>query len=586
MSKQPNVIIVTGGVCSSLGKGIATASIGAILKSCNKQIFVQKLDPYLNVDPGTMNPSQHGEVFVTDDGAETDLDLGHYERFIDEPMNKLSTMTTGKIYSEVIAKERKGDFLGGTIQVIPHITDAIKHGIMNAATTSKCDIMMVEVGGTVGDIEAEPYLEAIRQLRTDIGNNRFCHIHLTLLPYLRGSQELKTKPTQLSVRELRRIGLHPDMILARADEEIPSSLLDKISKFCGVPRESVIPAPTLSSIYDVPLNLYNSNVATIIGNQFGLSLTPNMQKWIDGTKRHQTASSMHNIAIVGKYMELEDSYISIVEAVKAAAIHEGKKVHITWVDSECLDINNDNWSKQSYINALHSLQECKGIIIAGGFGSRGVEGKILAAKYARMNNIPFLGICLGCQVLAIEYARHVLKDPEITSEELNPSNPDKHIIHFLPDQNNNKDKGGTLRLGKYECVLYEGSKARELYGADRIWERHRHRYEFNNEYRHALIENGMNIAGEYVAGDTKLVEILELEDHPFMIGVQFHPEFKSRPHRPHPLFVGFVKAGVSISAHDAIAPRNEGESVENMSISPQKHNMMSIMQDMSYFPHV
>ena len=279
-------------------------------------------------------------------------------------------------------------------------------------------------------------------------------------------------------------------------------------------------------------------------------------------------------------MELEDSYISIVEAVKAAAIHEGKKVHIIWVDSECLDINSDNWSKQSYINALHRLQECQGIIIAGGFGSRGVEGKIVAAKYARMNSIPFLGICLGCQVLAIEYARHVLKDPEITSEELDPSNPDKHIIHFLPDQDNNKDKGGTLRLGKYECVLYEGSKAREIYGSDRIWERHRHRYEFNNAYRHALIENGMNIAGEYVAGDTKLVEILELEGHPFMIGVQFHPEFKSRPHRPHPLFVGFIKAGLSISAD------GEYNSAEPMSISPQKHNMMSIMQDMSYFPHV
>lgn len=587
MSKQPKVIVVTGGVCSSLGKGIATASIGAILKSCNLQIFVQKLDPYLNVDPGTMNPCQHGEVFVTDDGAETDLDLGHYERFIDEPMNKLSTMTTGKIYSEVIAKERKGEFLGRTIQVIPHITDAIKHGIMNAATESNCDILMVEVGGTVGDIEGEPFLEAIRQLRTDIGSRRFCHIHLTLLPYLRGSQELKTKPTQLSVRELRRIGLHPDMILARADESIPPSLLDKISKFCGVPRESVIPAPTLSSIYDVPLNLYNSNVATIIGKQFELSLTPNMQKWIEGTKRHETAMTTHYIAIVGKYMELEDSYISIVEAVKAAAIHEGKKIHITWIDSECLDINSENWTKTSFWESMHKLKRCQGIIIAGGFGSRGVEGKILATKYARLNNIPFLGICLGCQVLAIEYARYVLKDIDITSEELDNSDPDKHIIHFLPDQDSNKDKGGTLRLGKYECVLKEDTKTHNLYGTDRIWERHRHRYEFNNAYRDILIENGMNIAGEYITGDTKLVEILELEGHPFMIGVQFHPEFKSRPHRPHPLFSGFIKAGNDISIYGTIPPRIELDPVNNeLSTSPQKHNMMSIIQDMSHFPQV
>ena len=538
----PKIIIVTGGVCSSLGKGIATASIGAILKSCGLRVFVQKLDPYLNVDPGTMNPSQHGEVFVTDDGAETDLDLGHYERFIDEPMSKLSTMTTGKIYSETIAKERKGDFLGGTIQIIPHITDAIKFTIMNAAKKSECDIMMVEVGGTVGDIEGEPFLEAVRQLKTDIGGNRLYHIHLTLLPYLEGPQELKTKPTQLSVRELRRIGLQPDMILARADQSIPITLLDKISKFCGVPRASVIPAETLSSIYDVPIYLNKYNIADIIGAQLDLTLSPKMDKWIEGAERHRSAIETISIAIVGKYMELEDSYISIVEAVKSAAIHQGKKVHIRMVDSEKLDVESDTWNKNDFWESIAVLRYCQGIIIAGGFGSRGVEGKIVVTKYARKNNIPFLGICLGCQVLAIEYARHVLNDNDITSEEITSSNPNKNIIHFLPNQDETKNKGGTMRLGKYECILKEGTKTHNLYGSTKIWERHRHRYEFNNKYRQTMTDNGMTIAGECITGIESLVEILELDIHPFMIGVQFHPEFKSRPHCPHPLFTGLITA--------------------------------------------
>lgn len=535
-SDTTRFIIVTGGVCSSLGKGIAAASIGAIMKACGFKIFVQKLDPYLNVDPGTMSPFQHGEVFVTDDGAETDLDLGHYERFIDEPMSKLSTVTTGKIYTEVLARERRGDFLGGTIQVVPHITDAIKNSIHNAAEKSGADILMVEIGGTVGDIEGEPFLEAIRQLRAEVGSHRLLHVHLTLLPYLKGSKELKTKPTQLSVRELRRIGLHPDMILARADYKIPDDLLEKISRFCDVPREAVIPAPTLHSIYDVPLSYQQHDVARIVGRKLQLGeCVPDMKEWEDGKNRHEAVNKEVKIALVGKYTNLEDAYLSVIESIKSAAVFNGAKADIDWVDSEKLDKGDeDAWAQ---------IKGAQGIIVPGGFGKRGIEGKIKAAHYARTNNVPYLGLCLGSQILAIEFARQALGDNELTSQEFDEDeelSPSKYVVHFLPGQHKGKEKGGTLRLGAYDCRLLPGTKAREVYGKDVISERHRHRYEFNNDFKKKLEEKGLIFSG--VNDETGLMEIVEVKDHPYMIGSQFHPEFLSRPHRPHPLFAGFMKA--------------------------------------------
>ena len=529
-------IIVTGGVCSSLGKGIAAASIGAILKACGLKVFVQKLDPYLNVDPGTMSPFQHGEVFVTDDGAETDLDLGHYERFIDEPMSKLSTVTTGRIYTDVLARERKGDFLGGTIQVVPHITDAIKHTILRAAEKSGADVMMVEIGGTVGDIEGEPFLEAIRQMRSELGAARLCHVHLTLLPYLKGSKELKTKPTQLSVRELRRIGLQPDMILARADYKIPGELLDKISTFCGVPRAAVFPAQTLHSIYDVPLALQQYDIARILGQILDLGdLQPNMIEWEQGQKRHEAASKLVRIALVGKYTHLEDAYLSVIEAIKAASVFVGAKAEILWVDSEKLEKKDkETWD---------ILRSADGILVPGGVGIRGIEGKIAAAHYARTKDVPYLGLCLGAQIMTIEFARETLKDPLLTSEEFDEEeklSPDKYVVHFLPGQHKGKEKGGTLRLGSYTCKLVPGTKAAKAYGEEEINERHRHRYEFNNDFKKALEKGGLIFSGIWPA--TGLAEIVEVKKHPFMVGSQFHPEFKSRPHRPHPLFLEFMKA--------------------------------------------
>ncbi|MDD3896300.1 MAG: CTP synthase [Candidatus Peribacteraceae bacterium] len=528
-------IIVTGGVCSSLGKGIATSSIGAIMKACGFKVFVQKLDPYLNVDPGTMSPFQHGEVYVTNDGAETDLDLGHYERFIDEPMSKWSTVTTGKIYTDVLAKERRGDFLGGTIQVVPHITNAIKEAIREAAAQSGADIMMVEIGGTVGDIEGEPFLEAIRQMKSE---DQVFHVHLTLLPYLKGSKELKTKPTQLSVRELRRIGLHPDMILARADYKIPKELLDKVSRFCDVPREAVIPALTVNSIYDVPLNYQKHDLAQIIGKKLDLGpLNPDMSKWEEGRERYEKAEKTVPIALVGKYTGLDDAYLSVIEAIKSAAVHHGRKAEIVWVESEKLE--------QKDPEAWQELKRCKGMVVPGGFGIRGIEGKIAAAKYARTQKIPYLGLCLGAQILTIEFARAMLKDRELTSEEFDEEGkipPSKYVVHFLPGQHKGRAKGGTLRLGAYKCKLKEGTKAYEAYEVDEIEERHRHRYEFNNSLRKKLEDKGLVFSGEWP--ETQLMEIVEIRNHPFMLGSQFHPEFKSRPHRPHPLFRTFMGAVV------------------------------------------
>ena len=553
--ESPRFIIVTGGVCSSLGKGIATASIGAIMKAAGYKVFVQKLDPYLNVDPGTMSPFQHGEVFVTDDGAETDLDLGHYERFIDEPMSKLSTVTTGRIYTEVLAKERKGDFLGGTIQVVPHITDAIKNYMITAAEKSGADVMMVEIGGTVGDIEGEPFLEAVRQMKADLGPQHVFHVHLTLLPYLKAAKELKTKPTQLSVRELRRIGLQPDIILTRADYKIPKSLLDKISRFCDVPREAVIPAQTVHSIYDVPLNFQKYDIARIIGEKLGFgSLKPDMREWVEGSERHEKVGKPIPIALVGKYTYLEDAYLSVLEAIKSAAVHQGRKAEIIWIDSEKLEHPSTRSTrsgqgkkevKAEYDEEWQRLKGCKGIVVPGGFGIRGIEGKIAAAHYARINKVPYLGLCLGSQILAIEFARAKLKDPKITSEEFDEEGKiprSKYLVHFLPGQHKGRSKGGTLRLGAYDCKLKPGTKAHAAYDMDEISERHRHRYEFNNSFRKKLEEKGLIFSGEWP--ESKLMEIVEIKGHPFMLGSQFHPEFKSRPHRPHPLFAAFLAAAL------------------------------------------
>ena len=536
--KEPRFIIITGGVCSSLGKGIAASSIGAILKACGFKVFVQKLDPYLNVDPGTMSPFQHGEVFVTDDGAETDLDLGHYERFIDEPMSKLSTVTTGQIYLDVLTRERKGDFLGGTIQVVPHITNAIKQRVVEAAESSGADILMVEIGGTVGDIEGEPFLESVRQLKAELGPERIFHVHLTLLPYLKGSKELKTKPTQHSVGELRRHGLQPDLILARADYKIAPELLKKISRFCDVREEAVIPALTVSSIYDVPLNYQKYDIARIIGEKLKLGkLTPDMSEWEKGSKRHEAATKTVPIALVGKYTHLEDAYLSVIESIKTSAVHCGYKAEIVWIDSEKLEQKDEEtWTM---------LKSCKGMVVPGGFGIRGVEGMIAAAHYARTNKVPYLGLCLGAQILSIEFARAMLKDSELTSEEFDEENnlpKSKYVVHFLPGQHIGRAKGGTLRLGAYECTLKEGTKAYQAYGAAKISERHRHRYEFNNALRKKLEEKGLVVSGEWP--EANIMEIVEVKGHPFMLGSQFHPEFKSRPHRPHPLFAAFMKAVV------------------------------------------
>jgi CTP synthase len=538
-SNTTRFIIVTGGVCSSLGKGIAVSSIGAIMKASGFKVFVQKLDPYLNVDPGTMSPFQHGEVFVTDDGAETDLDLGHYERFIDEPMSRLSTVTTGQIYQSVLGKERQGTYLGKTIQVVPHITDAIKQRMQEAADKSGAEIMLVEIGGTVGDIEGEPFLEAVRQMRSEMGSSRVFHVHLTLLPYLAASKELKTKPTQLSVRELRRIGLQPDMILARADAKIPNDLLDKISHFCGIERRAVIPAPTVQSIYDVPTNFQKYEMAQIIAEKLDLGdVRHNMKEWEQGMVRHEAAQKHEvKIAIVGKYTHLDDAYLSVIESIKSAAVFETRRANIVWIDSEKLEKDDaDTWK---------ALNSCAGIVVPGGFGTRGIEGKIAAAKYARTEKIPYLGLCLGAQIMTIEFARAMLKDSELTSEEFDEKEKlsrSKYVVHFMPGQHKDRSKGGTMRLGAYPCKIKKGTKAYEAYGSSDISERHRHRYEFNNAFREKLEEKGLIVSGEWTEG--KLMEIVELKDHPFMLGSQFHPEFKSRPHRPHPLFAAWMKAVV------------------------------------------
>ncbi len=523
-------IFCTGGVVSSLGKGVAAASIGRILKSRGVSVMVQKLDPYLNVDPGTMSPYEHGEVFVLDDGAETDLDLGAYERFIDENLSRASNLTTGQVYSDVIARERRGDYLGKTIQVIPHVTNMIKAGINKAAKESQADVVIVEVGGTVGDIESLPFLEAIRQMHKDAGKGNTFYIHVTLLPHIGATGELKTKPTQHSVRELRGIGIQPDAIFCRSDHPISDEIRDKISLFCDVDKEAVVALTTVDSIYEVPLMLEEANIGDYLIEALGLPPNPpQLDEWRTLVAEIKQVKPKINVAIVGKYVELKDAYMSVYEALHHAAVHKGRDVEIIWISSEDLERGR----------SLDKLAQAEGIVVPGGFGYRGIEGKVQAAKYARENKIPYLGLCLGMQVMVVELARHYFQSDEPNSTEFDPKTP-YPVIDLMLDQRDLTDMGGTMRLGTYPCRLIAGSKAAQVYRQTEINERHRHRWEFNNAYREQLYEAGLRYSG--LSPDGRLVEIAELSDHPYMIGSQFHPEFKSRPTRPHPLFVGFVQA--------------------------------------------
>jgi CTP synthase len=523
-------IFVTGGVVSSVGKGISVASIGRILKSRDISVSVQKLDPYLNVDPGTMSPYQHGEVFVTQDGAETDLDLGHYERFIDVDLTSASNVTSGQIYSAVIAGERRGDYLGGTIQVIPHVTNEIKRRIREVADLSHAEVVIVEVGGTVGDIEGLPFLEAIRQMRNEEGRDNVLYVHVTFLPHIATTNELKTKPTQHSVNELRRIGIQPDIILCRSDYEITQSLKDKISLFCDVAKEAVIPLVTAETIYEVPLMLEDAGLSDLIIQRLGLEAkVVDLQEWRAMAANLKTPKEPVSIALVGKYVELRDAYYSVREALCHAGLHHDRQINLLWVHSEDLQCDSN-------INLLKSAQ---GIIVPGGFGIRGIEGMISAANYARQNNIPYLGLCLGLHVMVIEFGRYALGYNQANSTEFDPQSP-YPVIDLLPDQHKVSDMGGTMRLGTYPCHLVPGTKAAEAYGADIVYERHRHRFEFNNQFRDAMEQKGLIASG--LSPDNRLVEIVEVKDHPWMVACQFHPEFKSRPNNPHPLFASFIGA--------------------------------------------
>jgi CTP synthase len=527
-------VFVTGGVTSSLGKGITAASIGRLLKARGLRVSILKLDPYINVDPGTMSPYQHGEVFVTDDGAETDLDLGHYERFIDENLTQLSNVTTGRIYQAVIAKERRGDYLGGTVQVIPHITNEIKERMQRVARDGNPAVVIVEVGGTVGDIESLPFLEAIRQMRKDVGRANVLYVHVTLLPELAATGELKTKPTQHSVKELRGIGIQPDVIVLRSDHEVPTEIREKIALFTDVDVDAVIPAPTAETIYEVPLQFEDYGLGRLIVRELGLGdpeAEPDLTGWRALVARIKRDKPELEIALVGKYIELPDAYLSVTEALKHAGWANDVDVKIRWVDSEALTKEN-----------LHaSLEGAAGVVVPGGFGHRGIEGKVLAAHFARDHSVPYLGLCLGLQCAVIEFAREVVGSKDVNSTEFDmfTTNP---VIDFMPDQRELEDKGGTMRLGLYPARLTPGSKAAAAYGQEVIYERHRHRFEVNNQYRQTLEDAGMILSGQ--SPDGRLVEIVELRDHPWFVASQFHPEFKSRPERPHPLFDKFVEAAL------------------------------------------
>ncbi len=531
--KNVKYIFVTGGVVSGLGKGITAASLGRLLKSKGYKVISQKLDPYINVDPGTMSPYQHGEVFVTEDGAETDLDLGHYERFIDENLNKFSNLTTGKVYWSVLNKERHGDYLGETIQVIPHITNEIKNFIYSVGKKAEADIVITEIGGTTGDIESQPFLEAIRQLSLEVGRENALFIHVTFIPYLVGSGEYKSKPTQHSVKELRSMGIAPDIIVARCDMPVPDSIREKISLFCNVKPDCVINNITMPILYEAPQMLEESNFSSIVCRELGLEDKPaDMREWEEMTERIKNSDKEVTIALVGKYVQLHDAYLSVAEALKHGGWENGANVNIEWVDSETLTPDT----------VEDILGKCDGILVPGGFGNRGIEGKITAIKFARENDIPFLGICLGMQMAVVEFARNVIGLRNANSSEFVPEG-DCSVIHWMPDQRGDIQMGGTMRLGAYPCSIKPGTELERAYGKSDIAERHRHRYEFNNLYRDKFKEAGMVFSG--LSPDERLVEAVELPEKTFFVGVQYHPEFKSRPNHAHPLFRELIKAALS-----------------------------------------
>lgn len=525
-------IFVTGGVVSSLGKGITAASLGRLLKNRGLKVTIQKFDPYINVDPGTMSPYQHGEVFVTDDGAETDLDLGHYERFIDISLNKNSNVTTGKIYSTVLKKERRGEYLGRTVQVIPHITNEIKDRVFRAGKTTDADVVITEIGGTVGDIESLPFLEAIRQIKSNVGLDNVLYIHCTLIPYLKAAGEMKTKPTQHSVKELRSLGIQPNVIVVRTEHPVPQEMKDKIALFCDIDKRAVIEARDAETLYQVPLQLQEQNLDDIVCEHLHLKCGhADMSEWHTLVDKVLHLKNCVTIGLVGKYVELQDAYISVVEALKHAGYEFDADVHVKYINSE--DLSEDNLGEQ--------LKGIQGIIVPGGFGDRGIEGKILAIQYAREHKVPFFGICLGMQLASVEFARHVLGLAGADSVEFQPDAKEP-IIDLLPEQKDVEDLGGTQRLGLYPCKIAEGTRAYEAYHEPVIYQRHRHRYEFNNEYRSRMEAKGLVFSG--VSPDERLVEIIELKDHPWFVASQFHPEFKSRPTRSEPLFKGFVEASL------------------------------------------
>jgi len=526
-------IFVSGGVVSSIGKGITVASLGRLLKSRGLSVSVIKLDPYINVDPGTMNPYQHGEVFVTDDGAETDLDLGHYERFIDENLTRASSVTAGLVYSAVIGRERRGDFLGGTIQVIPHITNEIKDRIRRVARQTNADVVIAEVGGTVGDIECLPFLEATRQMHLDLGRENMLYIHLTLLPYIAAAKELKTKPTQHSVKELRSIGIQPDIIICRSDFPVSDELKDKIALFCDVDGRAVVPLQTVPSIYEVPLILEEQGLGDFIVERLRLPANrPDLDEWKALVERARRPTEEVVVGLVGKYVDLRDAYISVNESLRHAAWYHGRQVRIEWIDSPDLESGD----------VAARLERLDGIVVPGGFGHRGIEGMVRAARYARERGVPYFGLCLGMQILCIEYARMALECEEANSTEFDLFSPHP-VIDLLPEQRDLPDKGGTMRLGVYPCQVQPGTRAMAAYGEPIIFERHRHRFEFNNDYRERLARHGLVFSG--LSPDGRLVEVAEVAGHPWMLGTQFHPEFKSRPNRPHPLFRDFLAAAIA-----------------------------------------
>ena len=531
-------IFVTGGVVSGLGKGITAASLGRLMKARGLRVAAQKLDPYINVDPGTMSPLQHGEVYVTEDGAETDLDLGHYERFIDEDLNKYSNLTTGKVYWNVLNKERNGDYLGQTVQVIPHITNEIKEFIYSVGRKTNADIVITEIGGTTGDIESQPFLEAIRQVALEVGHENSLFIHVTLVPFLHGSDEHKSKPTQHSVKELQGMGISPDIIVLRCDEPLEDSIFKKIALFCNVKEDCVIENMTIPVLYEAPLMLEKNHFSDIVCRELGIEAkAPDLTEWTDMVERIKNRTKETSIAIVGKYVQLHDAYLSIVEALHHAGYETGTKVSIKWIDSENITRGN----------AGDILSGVSGIIVPGGFGNRGIEGKIAAAEYARTHNLPYLGICLGMQIAVIEFARHVCGMENANSGEFD-KNTKYNVIDFMPDQNDSMAKGGTMRLGAYPCHIAPETMMEKCYGKELISERHRHRYEFNNEYRETLAAAGLKISG--TSPDGTIVETVEVPENDFYVGVQFHPEFKSRPTHAHPLFTGLVKAAINHKCGD------------------------------------